>query len=138
MTVDAIIERRGGYAQKTKPLRRGVLARPEKIRPWEAYEFRGAYSPIIRDGDGQPTPESYKMIRVERTDKTAHKPVVAPTENLCQACGRQFGSKKELDTHIDTEHLEAMADKDEADKRREKRNGTGKTERLLVGKTRRS
>ena len=93
----------------------------------EAYEFRGAYSPIIRDGDGQPTPESYKMIRVERTDKTAHKPVVAPTENLCQACGRQFGSKKELDTHIDTEHLEAMADKDEADKRREKRNGAGKT-----------
>lgn len=91
----------------------------------EAYEFRGAYSPIVRDADGQPTPESYKMIRIERTDKSAHQPVVAPAENVCQACGKQFPNKKELETHIDTEHLEQLADKEEADKRREKVNGKG-------------
>ncbi len=93
----------------------------------EAYEFRGAYSPIIRDGDGQPTPESFKMIRIEKTDKTAHKPMVAANETVCQACGKQFPNKKELDNHIDTEHLEELADKEVAEKRREKRNGASKT-----------
>jgi hypothetical protein len=93
----------------------------------EAYEFRGAYSPIVRDGDGQPTPESYKMIRVEKTDKSAHKPAPAAQEHICQACGKQFGNKKELETHIDSEHIEQLADKEEADKRRSKKNGADKT-----------
>jgi hypothetical protein len=89
----------------------------------EAYEFRGAYSPITRDGDGQPTPESYKMIRVEKTDKSAHKPVQAANEFVCQACGFKATNKKELDQHIDAEHLDQLTDKEEADKRR-KKNGT--------------
>lgn len=30
----------------------------------DAILFRGTYAPITRDGDGQPLPTSYKMIRV--------------------------------------------------------------------------
>jgi hypothetical protein len=93
----------------------------------EAYEFRGAYSPIVRDGDGQPTPESFKMIRIEKTDKTAHKPIAAAQENVCQACGKQFPNKKELEAHIDAEHLDQLSDKEEADKRKGKKNGEHKT-----------
>jgi hypothetical protein len=89
----------------------------------EAHEFKSAFSPIVRDADGQPTPESYKMIRVEKTDKSAHKPVVAPSEFACQACGLKFVNKKELETHIDSEHIEQLADKDEADKRRKRNAG---------------
>lgn len=84
----------------------------------EAHEFKSAFSPIVRDGDGQPTPESYKMIRVEATDKSAHREAAAPSEFTCQACGLKFVNKKELDDHIDATHIEELADKKEADKRR--------------------
>lgn len=86
----------------------------------EAHEFKSAYSPMEKDGDGQPRPESYKMIRIERTDRTAHKPVANPSEFLCQACGHRSANKKELDAHIDENHLDQLVDKDEADKRRKK------------------
>jgi hypothetical protein len=105
-----------------------ILIAPKKfieMEETEAFEFRSSYSPITRDGDGQPTVESYKMIRVERTDKSAHKPVQTPNDFVCQACGFKAANKKELDHHIDAEHLDQLTDKDEADKRRTK-NGTSK------------
>lgn len=101
-----------------------ILIGPKKfieMEETEAYEFKSAYSPIERDGDGQPKPESYKMIRIEKTDKTAHKPVANANEFLCQACGFHATNKKDLDAHIDENHLDQLVDKDEADKRRTKK-----------------
>lgn len=83
----------------------------------EAVEFKGKFTHIKRDADGQPVPSGYKMLRIEKTSKSAHR----PSEKLdftCQACGFIAKNKIELDAHIDENHLDSLLDKDEADKRK--------------------
>ena len=81
----------------------------------EANEFKYKYSPIKVGGDNQQLPSSYKMIRVEPIGEPEAVKVAGVN---CQACGKTYESQKVLDAHIDEQHLEAMADKTVAEKRR--------------------
>lgn len=80
---------------------------------YDAHEFRGKYSPIKVDGDGQHMPQSYKMIRIEKIGS----PEVTQLGVTCQACGKVYESQGVLDAHIDEQHLESMADPEVAQKR---------------------
>ena len=68
----------------------------------EAILFRGAYMPIQYDAMGSPTPQSYKMIRVEVPDK--EPPRQQRIELLCQACGYEGLSQWDLEGHIKANH----------------------------------
>ena len=81
---------------------------------YEAHEFKGKYSPIKVDGDNQPLPTSFKMIRIEKMGA----PEVINLGVTCQACGKTYESQGVLDVHIDEQHLESMADPEVAQKRR--------------------
>lgn len=81
----------------------------------EAVMFRGTFSSIVRDADGQPKPESYKKIRIEALGNPLDN-VIKSDPNKCLACGKVLGSQAELAKHIFDEHP-AMLDhesKDEA------------------------
>lgn len=94
-----------------------IPARGHVMMEWsEAHEFKGRYTPIIRDGGNQPKPESFKMIRIESV--SGDQAVAAAAGFPCQACGKSYESQRVLDTHIDEQHLDAMADQDVAQKRR--------------------
>lgn len=81
----------------------------------EAILFRGQFSSIRRDADGQPTKESFKMIRIEPMGSPADN-ATKPDPNKCQACAKTFANQGELAAHIFDVHPEAMApeSKDEA------------------------
>lgn len=79
----------------------------------EAVLFRGTFSSIIRDPDGQPKPESYKKIRIEPMGNPVDA-VVKTDPNKCLACGKVLGSQAELAKHIFDEHP-AMLDQESKD-----------------------
>lgn len=85
----------------------------------EANEFRGKFSPIYRDADGQPTPQSYKMIRIEKIEDSSPKEKVAEM-HACHGCRDKFLTKEELENHIDEHHLDQLTDAELAQKRRGK------------------
>jgi len=80
----------------------------------EAQIFKGTFAPPKLDADGNDIPEGYKMIRIEYVQAPQ---VVQVAEHLCQACSYKGSSKSDLEAHIDANHLEIMADKDEQEKR---------------------
>jgi len=69
----------------------------------EAVMFRGTFSSIIRDADGQPTQQSWKKIRVEPLGNPVDN-VIKSDPNKCLACGKVLGSQAELAQHIFNEH----------------------------------
>lgn len=96
------------------PAKRFVLMEED-----DAIIFRGQYTPILVDYDGQPMKQSYKMIRIERiTDET---PVKAAEEHVCMSCGSKHESVSSLEAHIDENHLEQLDDPEVAKKRRAKK-----------------
>lgn len=65
----------------------------------EAVEFRGLFSPVVKNTDGVPLPESYKMIRVERPAQ----PQVDPSANLVNhATGQRAATPEELQKMLET------------------------------------
>lgn len=76
----------------------------------EAIMFKGSFSSIVRDADGQPKPESYKKIRVEALGNPVDN-VIKSDPNKCLACGKVLGSQAELAKHIFDEHP-AMLDQE--------------------------
>lgn len=64
----------------------------------EAKEFKSQYSPIVHDGEGNPLPTSYKMIRVVplKQDQRA-EPLI------CHATGKIASSPEEL-AKMNAEH----------------------------------
>lgn len=91
----------------------------------EAVEFLGVFQPIVRDYDGQPDPKFFKKLRIEKTSKAVPQ-VAKAIELVCQACGFTAKNSKELDEHIDANHLDSLADEKEADKRRKAAESGGK------------
>ena|SRR3990167_57390 len=80
----------------------------------KAIRFRGTYSPIELDGNGQPMPTSYKMIRLEAIVKEEK----APEKFACMSCSKDdFQTQGALDQHIDAAHSEQWADKDLIEKK---------------------
>lgn len=86
---------------------------------YEAHEFRGQYTPILRDFDGNPVESSYKKIRIEKIEGATAKDEGQPEGKVsCQACGKGFLSSKDLEEHIDEMHIDQITDPEVAQKRR--------------------
>jgi hypothetical protein len=79
--------------------------------PWpSAVQFRGQYTPILRDGLGRDLKP--KKIRLERIDDAAPKFAAPASKFTCQACNKACKTQKELDDHIAKQHVEQMVDED--------------------------
>tara|TARA_R110000868_G_scaffold62962_3_gene189966 strand:- start:19733 stop:20128 length:396 start_codon:yes stop_codon:yes gene_type:complete len=74
----------------------------------EAVMFRGTFNSIVRDADGQPKRESYKMIRIEKP-QGADEVQTKVDPNKCIACGKGFSNQGALAQHVFDEHPESMA-----------------------------
>ena len=73
----------------------------------EAIMFRGTFSSIVRDADGQAKQSSWKMIRVEPLGNPVDN-VIKADPNKCQACGKVLSNQAELAQHIFNEHPEML------------------------------
>lgn len=77
----------------------------------EAFQFKGTYSPIVVDSDGNHKAEGFKMIRIERNSDENVAEVPKAPEFECMACGYQATSKADLTEHLKThEHIVAAVD----------------------------
>lgn len=80
----------------------------------DAVNFRGQYFPIRLGGNDQPTPESYKMIRIVKDfTKVETKPEV--TIHSCHACKYLATSEADLNEHIMANHKASILVDDEAE-----------------------
>jgi hypothetical protein len=85
----------------------------------EAVQFKGTMNSIIRDADGAPKAESFKMIRVEPMGDLNKEAKSQVSELVCQACTYKAVDQVDLAKHILENHAESFADKsrDEAGKK---------------------
>lgn len=81
---------------------------------YDAHEFKGTYKSIQRDGDNQPLPQSFKMIRIE--EPSAEKIDAKIEENKCVACSYRGQNAKDLFDHTVTAHAAQAVVDDEAEK----------------------
>jgi hypothetical protein len=82
----------------------------------EAHEFLGSYSPVIRDGGGQPDPRFKKDLIIEKISEKKEGP--SPEDHTCNKCGIPHATKEDLEKHIDLNHLDDLEDQEVATKRR--------------------
>lgn len=80
----------------------------------KAIKFRGTYYPIELDAGNRQLPKSYKKLRIEEIEKGEE---IKINKNKCQACGFNALSEKDLDEHINENHIHEMLDKKEREKR---------------------
>jgi hypothetical protein len=73
----------------------------------DADQFLGQYTPIKRDGQGKDL--APKMLRIEVIEGTSG---LALKAHICMACSRQHATEKELQQHIEANHLEQLTDSD--------------------------
>lgn len=95
---------------------------------YEAMEFKSAFSPIERDGDGQALPRSYKMIRVEQPAGGAED--FDETEDdkkfVCHATGVKYATQAEADAE-NKKHEHLVVKDEEAEKElAQERRGRGR------------
>lgn len=87
------------------------------VMDWaEAVQFKGSYTPIVRDGmerDLKP-----KMIRLEKIAVASPEP--EKQRFICQMDGKEFSSQQELDEYIAANHLDKLVDDDVKKKLKEK------------------
>lgn len=81
---------------------------------YDAHEFRGKYKAIERDGDNQPLPTSFKMIRVE--EMGSQSPDAKIESNTCVACKFRGSSAKDLHAHILGSHADQLVVDEEAER----------------------
>ena len=90
----------------------------------DAVDFLGQFTPIERDGAGQPLPKSYKMLDIEKPSDFGAR---IEDRRICMKCKGQFASDSDLVKHIEEFHLDAMADADAKDQlEREAKRGSGR------------
>ena len=81
----------------------------------QAHLFVCNFAPIKCDADGNPVPEGYKMVRIERNSDAA--PVeVKVNENVCHACQYEGASKADLSEHIEASHKSIAVVDEEAER----------------------
>jgi hypothetical protein len=101
------------FVFKQKFMDEDIVIEPGKFITMDeskAIRFRGTYSPIELDGNGQPMPTSYKMIRLEEISKDSAK---VQEKFMCMSCSKDdFQTQQALDAHIDASHSAQWADKD--------------------------
>ncbi len=81
---------------------------------YEAIDFKGTYSPIKTDGGGKPLAESYKIIRIVTPENFQAEDA---KNNICHSCSKTFLSAKELEDHVNENHLNDLIDEKEREKR---------------------
>ena len=86
----------------------------------EAHLFRGSFAPVQLDGDGNPHPSGYKMIRIEETSSEP-VPAVTVNEKKCIACAYEATSKADLDEHVKAAHAADVVVDEEAEAEIKKR-----------------
>lgn len=72
----------------------------------DAYQFKGTFSPMVLDADGNDTPLGYKMIRLEKITADSALPEV--DELRCLACGFKASSPGVLDLHAKESHADQV------------------------------
>lgn len=78
----------------------------------DAHQFLGTFNNIELDKDGNPSPKTYKMLRIEKSDGSeGWMPKVA--KNLCNSCGFQAVSENALSEHVTQNHAHLLV-RDEA------------------------
>jgi len=111
------------YVFKQKFMDEDIVIEPGKFIVMDeskAIRFRGHYSPIELDGNGQPMPTSYKMIRLEEITKETK----SPEKFVCMSCSKDdFQTQGALDQHIDAAHSAQWADKDLIEKKNKEAKG---------------
>lgn len=71
----------------------------------DAVSFKGKYFPPLLDGANNPKPESYKMIRIERTSDANEG---ESGKFVCHADGTAFDTKEELDEYVKANHADKL------------------------------
>lgn len=66
----------------------------------EAKRFLARCNGVLRDGDGQVDPRGFKKLRVEALAGQKAEPATV-TKWLSHIDGKEFGSKKELEAHLE-------------------------------------
>lgn len=72
----------------------------------DAVSFKGSFAPIQLDADGNPTPASYKMIRIDRSKAPPKEPEAK--KDVCQACAYEAANEKDLSEHVKAEHADSV------------------------------
>jgi hypothetical protein len=72
----------------------------------EAKEFKSKFTPIKTDGEGNPLPESFKMIRIEKLGA----PEAATLPLVCHATGKVAANPAEL-ARMNAEHFGQLEEK---------------------------
>lgn len=75
-----------------------------------AFEFKGSYSPIVVDSDGNHKSEGFKMIRIEHNSDENPEPAKPVNENACMACPYEATSKADLSEHLKTHEHNLVVD----------------------------
>lgn len=81
----------------------------------DAEQFKGQYTPIIRDGMGRDLKP--KMVRLEKIDAVAQ---AEKAKLVCPMDGRSFDTQDALDAHIAEKHVDQMLDEEAQKKFRAK------------------
>ncbi len=79
----------------------------------DALQFKGTFSPPIRDADGNDLPQGYKMIRIERITGEVEAPQV--DELRCLACNFKASSPTVLELHSKESHAQQVVVDEEAE-----------------------
>lgn len=84
----------------------------------DAVRLMGQYNSPEVDGNGQPLPESLKMLKIVPLPKKGSAASKVADKYKCQACSYIATSAADLEDHINSNHLDELDDPDLANKRR--------------------
>jgi hypothetical protein len=80
----------------------------------DAILFRGTYAPITTDGDGQPLPTSYKMIRLVRDSEATETEARTAPRFVDPVTGKQAETQAEYEAML-AEHKDRLVVDEEAE-----------------------
>lgn len=93
------------YKINAKDYLKDASGKPVEWDLYEANDFRGQYSPILKDANELPDPRSYKMIRLEPVGKPL---IEEKSEHVCMRCKHVSPSAEELEAHLKYRHADAI------------------------------
>lgn len=73
----------------------------------DAHLFLGTYAPMKFDGDGNPIPSGFKMLRIEEIRGTP-APQVKLDTLTCQACKHEADTEAEMQAHVKEAHADSI------------------------------
>jgi uncharacterized C2H2 Zn-finger protein len=87
-----------------------------------AQSFLGQFTPVVRMKDGTSDPRFLKKLEIDKDDARRCELVLRNDQEekaekvfVCQACMKEFSSKKSLLKHVKDNHMESVADKKSRD-----------------------